>query len=164
MHDALFTIPTRNALALNLDYARKLTGDLTDEQAIAQPAQGINHPAWLLSHLCAYHPVAVALLRGETPDDPADHPFGMKSKPLSDPAAYKPLAELRQQFDEGHAGLTRALAYVAPDQLLAKPPIERWQPRFENVAVLLSYLLVRHEALHLGQLSAWRRTMNLPRV
>ena len=40
----------------NLDYAKKLVADLSDEQMVAMPraadvdAVGCNHPAWIFSH------------------------------------------------------------------------------------------------------------------
>ena len=161
---ALFVTPVLNSWRLNGDYAASLLADLGEDQKIAQPAEGINHPAWLMSHLLAYHPVMLALAQARTPDDPLDHPFGMKSKPVDDASAYPPLAELGRTFAAGHREVEAALPSASADWLAGPPPIERWRPRFENVATLLNYLMVRHESLHLGQLSTWRRAMGLPRV
>ena len=161
---ALIVAPLLNSLRLNGEYAAQLTADVAEDQKVRQPAEGMNHPAWLLSHLNVYHPVAAALLRGKTPADPMDHEFGMKSAPLPDPSAYKPLATLRDDFADGHAEVESALRSATLEDLSAPPPIERWRGRFGSVAEMMTYLLVRHESLHLGQLSAWRRAAGLPRV
>src|SRR5690554_6442951 len=86
----------------NRDYANKLVADLSDEQMVAQPPPWMNHPAWTLSHLNAYHPVILGLLRGEKPEDPLNHPFGQKSKPVADVSAYPNQAALIAAFNEGH--------------------------------------------------------------
>ncbi|MEM9252449.1 MAG: DinB family protein [Planctomycetota bacterium] len=147
-------------------YGDQLTADLTAEQMVAQPRVGgeltVNHPAWVLSHLSAYHPVIVGLLRGETPDDPLHHRYGMKSHPVADAGEYLPVDELRAQFLAGHADVDAALEAATAEVLEAPMPVERWVPKFPQVGLALPYLMLRHEALHLGQVSAWRRVQGLP--
>ena len=48
-----------------LGYALALLDDLTDEQFVLRPGGKMNHPAWIVGHIAAYHPVIGQLLRGE---------------------------------------------------------------------------------------------------
>lgn len=148
------------------DYARKMVEPLRDDQMTAQPIPGItlNHPAWVLSHLAAYGPMLAAILRGEPAQDPADHPFGMKSEPLADPNAYLPKARLLDAFTSSYDDAAEAFL-AAPDSLLARAtPFARWSQRFPTIAHLPPQFFLKHNATHLGQLSAWRRAMGLARV
>ena len=46
----------------------------------------------------------------------------------------------------------------------AETPLERWRPRFPCVVDLPGQFFVKHNATHLGQLSAWRRAGGRPAV
>jgi hypothetical protein len=148
----------------NLDYATKLVADVPQDRMVYQPEVGMNHPAWVLSHLNAYHPVIVSLVRGETFDDPKEHPFGMKSKPVADVAVYPPKAQLVESFIQGHHDVTAALRTAGPGVLQGEVPLERWIRYFPSVGVVLGYLMLVHESTHFGQLSAWRRVQGMPSV
>lgn len=156
--------PLLQTLQLNADYGRELMAGVDESNKTAQPHEGFNHPAWLLSHLNTYHPIAIALLRGETPEDPLHAPFGQKSAPVADAAAYAPAVELLEAWQANHRAIADALANFDESTLLRPQPVERWAERFPRVGSILIYLLARHEALHLGQLSAWRRAMGMGRV
>ncbi len=146
------------------DYGGRLTADLTPEQAVAQPAAAVNHAAWVLSHLNAYLPVMAALIRGDEFPDPKDHEFGMKSKPLADASLYAPISELRTTFLEGNQAAADALREAGPDCLDRDMTLERWKTIMPKTGIALSYLMLAHQNLHLGQLSAWRRVQGLPSV
>lgn len=163
--DELFLFTLGNNWELNGTYANALVADLKQEQMLLQPTGEINHPAWLLSHLNTYHPVIEALLLGNVPDDPLDAPFGQKSTPTQDANVYPDRDTLVSQFNDGHARVSAALENVDASVLTRPMPIERWKPRgYSQAGSILGYLMVRHESLHLGQLSSWRRTLDLPRV
>lgn len=149
-----------------LDYAGLLVADLNDAAMLAQPVQGItmNHPAWTLSHLAVYAPVLEAVLQGVPVEDPIGHRHGRNSQPSTDPRAYLPRAELIEGFMGGYSRASELFASVEPECLTAPTPIERLRPRVPTIAHLASHFLVKHIATHLGQLSAWRRAMGLPRV
>ena len=148
----------------NLDYARRLVDDIPDDRMTYQPAADMNHPAWVFSHLNAYHPVIAAMVRGQSFDDPKDHPFGMKSKPVADASVYPSKSELVETFGRGHDEVTAALRAATPESLAAPIPLERWVKYFANVGVALGYLMLLHESTHFGQLSAWRRVQGMPSV
>lgn len=150
----------------NRDYAARLVGDLTDGQMLAQPVPGVmmNHPAWILSHLNVYAPNAAAMLRRQSFADPLDHPHGQQSKPLDDPAAYLPRAELLARYLMLHDEAQAALEAADPAVFEEETPIPRWREKHPRKGEMLVTLMVKHEAGHLGQLSAWRRAMRLPGV
>ncbi|MEZ6189896.1 MAG: DinB family protein [Phycisphaerales bacterium] len=148
----------------NLEYGQKLVADLSDEQMAKQPAPGTNHPAWVLSHLNAYLPVIEYVIKGESFDDPKDHPFGMQSKPVADRSVYASKDELVAAFVTGHERVEKALR-EAGDAVWAKPvSLPRWQKPMPTAAIALPYLMLVHENTHFGQVSAWRRVQGLPSV
>jgi hypothetical protein len=147
-------------------YARRLVEGLTPDQFLAQPVPGrtLNHPAWILSHLNLYAPLAAAMLRRRPFDDPATHPFGPTSAPLPDPAAYLPPADLVAQYRALHDDARLALE-SADHAVFAEPtPLPRWRGLHPTVGDMIVTLMVKHESGHLGQLSAWRRALGLPPV
>lgn len=148
----------------NNQYGQKLVADLSEEQLIVQPAPDTNHPAWVFSHLNAYHGVLHSLLKGETPDDPLHHPFGMKSKPQQDRSIYPSKEALVAAWTTGHADVAAALASAPEAQFEKIMPLERWRKPFPKVGNVLAYVMIAHENIHLGQLSTWRRVQGLPAV
>ena len=148
----------------NLIYGQKLVADLSEEQMAVQPASGMNHPAWVLSHLNAYHPVIEHVIRGELFDDPKDHPFGMKSKPEADRSVYASKDELVKAFVAGHENVAATLG-SSTDAIFDRPVVlERWVQFMPTAGIALPYLMLVHENTHFGQLSAWRRVQGLPAV
>ena len=149
----------------------KLVADLSAEQMTDQPgspAQGlaVNHPAWILSHLNCYLPVAAELLEGGTPRDPKNDQFGMNSVPLTGEAAsvYAPRDELVGVWTAEHERVGGLIQNAGVDAFEREMPVERWREKFPTVGHVLGYLLIHHEGYHLGQLSAWRRVSGLPAI
>lgn len=150
----------------NASYAQRLLADVSAEVFTAQPIPGrvLNHPAWIMSHLNLYAGIAVSLARGEAIEDPAEHRFGAKSEPLPDRRAYESPEQLLSRWQHLHTEGRGALR-AADDRRTGSPtPIERWRALHPTVGDMLVTLMVKHEAGHLGQLSAWRRAMGLPRT
>jgi len=61
----LFIENLRIGFKANLVIGQKLAAAVDAADMVAQPAAGVNHPAWILRHLSAYHPVLLDLLAGE---------------------------------------------------------------------------------------------------
>lgn len=152
----------------NSEYAERLVADLSAEQMIAQPApEGkapSNHPAWILSHLNVYHPIIGSLIEGEKFEDPKGNQFGMDSKPQADGSIYASKDELISTFVAGHKSVTEKLKNASPDFFENEVMLERWKSSFPKAGYALPYLMLLHENLHLGQLSAWRRIQGMPSV
>lgn len=147
-------------------YALRLVGDLGPTQWTAQPIPGrtLNHPAWVLAHLNLYAHVAARMCAGEPFDDPAEHRYGAKSEVLADPAAYPDPGTLVSEFARLHDAAAGSLAVAGEGLLMAPNPLARWRTLHPRTGDMLVTLMVKHESGHLGQLSAWRRGMGLPRV
>jgi uncharacterized damage-inducible protein DinB len=150
----------------NSAYALRLVADLTDEQFTAQPIRGraLNHPAWVLSHLNVYAPICAAMLRGEAFEDPIEHRYGQNSEVSADPVAYRDRETLTAAYHGVHDDVEQALLAAPPEVFAAPTPLARWRTVHPTIGDMLVTLMVKHESGHLGQLSAWRRAMGLPRV
>jgi hypothetical protein len=150
------------AFGVNLLYGRELLMATPEEQFANVPIANMNHPAWIAGHITLPHR-RVAKELGAQVDIPEGwvELFGRGSQPQCDPGAYPPKAELIRAFMEGHEQLAAVYATATPAQLAA--PNVRWKPtRISTVGAMAIHAMTTHEALHLGQLSAWRRAMGLP--
>ena len=152
----------------NLNYGLDLVADLSEAQMVEQPYAGMNHPAWILAHLCHYHPLILAIVKNTPCPDPAEHPdapwFDEESTPISDPSRYPIKTDLVRTFTANHAAISKAFNAM-PEERLGQPVVfTRWQNMFSDTATALSFIMLMHESVHLGQLSAWRRVQGLPRV
>jgi hypothetical protein len=146
-----------------LRYALALIDDLTDEQFVLRPGGNMNHPAWILGHVAAYHPVTLQLLAGEPVDDPKNDPlFGFAGRgPLDDITAYGSKKAIVTRFADGHERVAQALLAAPADAFRRPPSLERWAKIYPTVEFMLPDLLLHHESLHIGQISIWRRAAGL---
>lgn len=149
-----------------LAYALALVGDLTDEQMVLRPGGNMNHPAWILGHAAAYHPVTLQLLAGEPVDDPKnDVLYGFAGQgPVDDIKPYGSKQAIVARFADGHERVAQALLAAEPEALRRPPSLERWAKAYPTVEFMLPDLLLHHESLHIGQISIWRRAAGLPSV
>ncbi len=146
----------------NAAYALRLVEDVPAERFV--DGLPLNHPAWVFSHLNAYAEIAAALAQGSAFADPADHRYGAKSEPSPNIADYEPKAALLATWSRLHDDGAQALEQATDAELAATTPLARWRAMHPTVGDMLVTLMVKHESGHLGQLSAWRRTLRLPRV
>ncbi len=148
------------------EYADRLTHDLTPEQVFTAPPGGavMNHPAWILCHLSVYSPVLVEMLAGGTPEDPLTHRYGKQSAPTLDLGDYPGWDQLRRDYFAGHDALAAALEAPRASVLESPPSIERFRGRWPRLSDVVVHLMLHHESVHLGQLSAWRRMCAFPSV
>lgn len=148
----------------NRDTLMRLVGDVPDQQMATQPHPNLNHPAWTVLHLCAYHPVLTAMLEGETFANPWDAPCGKNSEPLAMRAQYPPKHEILRTFEDGHNAVDAAL-HVADPAVFDRPiPHDVWGKNFGTIGRATLFLVTSHASYHIGQLSGWRRAMGLPRI
>lgn len=150
----------------SLRYALALLDDVTDEQMLLRPGANMNHPAWILGHVCIYHPIIIPLLEGRSFPDPANDPlFGFSgSESQSDPKLYGSKESQVRRFVDGHEQVAQTLLSATAESLQRPPSLPRWSAAYPTVEFMLPDLLLHHESLHVGQLSIWRRAAGLPSV
>ncbi|MBS0264530.1 MAG: DinB family protein [Planctomycetes bacterium] len=147
-----------------IGYCRMLVGDLPDERLAEQPLPGVNHPAWILGHLAFSGDLAVARLGGQK-TLPAEWTtlFGMGTKISSTRGEYPSKAALVEAVEERFAK-ARELAQHATAEQLAAPTVSTnpmLRAGLPTAREGVAFLLTCHLAVHLGQLSAWRRMVGL---
>lgn len=148
----------------NLHQAEVLFATIPAERMTEQP-RVVNHPAWTLAHLIHYHRPILNLARGEAVQDPGKHSdaphYDAGSTPVDDLSQYPTKDELLMSFRDGHERIAHALE-VAPADLMEQPAgLPRWAESFGATADALGYLMIFHEAVHLGQVMAWRRALGM---
>ncbi|MFA9478438.1 DinB family protein [Phycisphaerales bacterium AB-hyl4] len=154
----------QHAAALNVKFANAQVAELTAEQMVAQPSPNatMNHPAWVLGHLCVYNSVSSKLLGGEALCPEAwETTFGMGSTPQPSADAYPSKQTLLDTFASSTTSAMDALLSASEDAL-QQPAPEVMRDFFPTVGDYVLYDLTAHVGFHLGQLSAWRRAMGLP--
>ena len=147
--------------SLNLGFARRLVGDLSDEQMCAQPHGVVNHPAWSLGHLAvAADAAGVALgLSSELPAGWAET-FKTGGTPSPDTSRFPKKDEILGVLEAQHARVAQALSTVDP-AVLAAPAQEKRRAHVPTAGDFAIFLMTAHEMDHLGQIAAWRRAMGL---
>lgn len=156
------------AFRRNQEYGERLAHDLTDDHMVLQPDGlrdlPVNHPAWAYCHLNIYLEVIRSVILGEPFDDPRDHRFGMNSRPQADLSPYGTREQIIADWSNGHRQIIHLLE-TTDDRVFDQPvQLERWSDVMPNAGICLPYLMLNHENVHLGQISAWRRMLGLPSV
>lgn len=151
----------------NLEYAKALVQDLSDEQMAVVPATGLdNHPAFTLGHLVSgsadlAHDLGedfempngwMELFVRQGPGDPR--------KPDSNQKKYPPKKALITELEHQHNKVKQLLGNLNKTRL-EEPLIWRFANFMPTLGDVILFMCVNHEAMHLGQLAAWRRSMGL---
>ncbi len=152
----------------NLSYARKLVEDIPLDLMAKPAGSGLeNHPAFTIGHLVTGSGLMAAGFHEENtvPQSIRDlcerRGPGDPRLPGNDSETSPPMDELLAELERQHSLVVKGLREYPP---------ERWSETVEwrfgkalpealDVAV---FMLITHEAMHLAQLSAWRRGMGLP--
>lgn len=147
--------------AFTLQYLERLIAEMPDDKLFASCGAGANPPAWVIGHLAVCTDYAAGLLGlPMVCPKPWHKMFGPTGKPFAGAADYPPRVDMLAALKNGHERVTSALPNANPATLsaphtlaiLAGTPIK-------TNGELLSHLLTTHEAVHIGQLSAWRRQL-----
>ena len=151
----------------NLKYAKALVHDLSDNQMTSIPANGLeNHPAFTLGHLISGCAVLAEDLgaKFEMPENWKDLFLrkgpGDPRKPDLDNNKYPTKHFLINELENQHKRVKEILNNIDQNQLN-----EQFEWRFSNymptLLDVIVFMCVNHEAMHLGQLAAWRRAVGL---
>ena len=151
----------------NLKYASALVHDLKEDQMTIIPANGLdNHPAFTLGHLVSGSALLAEDLGAafEMPGDWVDLFLrkgpGDPRKPNPDKSKYPSKHLLLRELEDQHNKVKNLLNNIDKKKLS-----ENIQWRFSiympTLLDIIVFMCVNHEAMHLGQLAAWRRAMGL---
>jgi len=146
-----------------MGYCRTLVGDIPDERMVEQPLPGVNHPAWVLGHLALASDGALGMLGAEKVK-PAEWKaqFGGGSVPSSSRSKYPSKEELLRAVEQGYQRVRQRAAAATAEDLSRPNPNARLKETMPALHQMITFLLVGHTGVHLGQLSAWRRMIGLP--
>ena len=151
-----------NSFDLHLEFLRRLVSDLDDTQMVAQPPNMPNHPAWTIGHLA----FSLQQIAGECglspwlPDDWAAK-FGTGSEPTSETDTFPHKATLLQRLEDSKQRLFSVVQSLGEVGLANPLPDVRYRDRFPTIGHAVVHILSGHTALHLGQLTVWRRLIGL---
>lgn len=149
-----------------LGYGEMLLADIAEEDAFKLICDGGVSPAWIMGHLGFVANRIIALCGGEPKvDTEALTPlFGGGSKPVgeADRDTYPSWDELKRVWRQGHADIEAIAPNVSADQLSQPNPNERMKDALPTIEDFLGFVLTGHDAMHLGQLSTWRRVQGHP--
>ncbi|MFN0136672.1 MAG: DinB family protein [Phycisphaerae bacterium] len=150
-----------NVCAFTLAYAARLLGDVTDDRMAFQPSPHANPPAWILGHLAVVADFGLEMLGQSRRCNAAWHKaFSPGSDSSAGEFPVHDKATLLAAIDGGYKALMTAAA-KANDAALAKRIDMQFfkDTPIQTVGDLITHMLTSHMSLHLGQLSAWRRTL-----
>ncbi|MEQ9188336.1 MAG: DinB family protein [Cryomorphaceae bacterium] len=151
----------------NLAYANALVHDLSEKQMTTVPALGLdNHPAFTIGHLISGSADLArdlgdafimpegwaALFVRKGPGDPR--------KPEVDERRYPSKHLLLTEFESQHEKVKTLLRGLDEDKF-NEPLAWRFSNFMPTLGDVVTFMCINHEAMHLGQLAAWRRSMGL---
>ena len=151
--------------AFAIEYCRKLMRDIPDDKLAIQPAPGMNHPAWVMGHLAIVADSALRML-GQPAQCPREWRtlFGMGSQPSTDRSIYPSCEELLKAVESGYRAVITAVQQAPASVIDAPHTAPFFKEELPQVGDLLGHIMTTHFSMHLGQISAWRRTQGLPGV
>jgi hypothetical protein len=147
---------------LVLDYLRRLVADVPDDWMTRQFGGVINHPAWVIGHII-YSCQAIGGEIGIAAWLPDDWPskFGTGSVPIEKPDAYLDKKMLLQALDDGQRRLETVLSAILESDLDKPLPDVSYREIFPTVGQAVLHILTSHTAVHVGQVTVWRRASGL---
>ena len=166
MNDAILKTVI-NQYDFNLDYAKKLVEDLNHSQKPILPSNGLdNHHAFTHGHLVTGSAMLAEDLgaKFEMPDNWADLFLrkgpGDPRKPDKDISKFPSKELLINELEHQH-NKVKNLLKIADENKLRENIKWRFNSYMPTLLDLVIFMCINHEAMHLGQLAAWRRATGL---
>jgi len=142
-------------------FGEQLVADIAPEDFCRQPEPGMNHPAWIIGHLAFAADGHSRYVGGEPQLGDWQDRFGFGSKLTTDPGDYPDKEALLAAWTQANERYAAA-ASTADPAALAEPTKGPLGQAFPSVGDFICFSMTGHTALHLGQLSAWRRADGRP--
>jgi hypothetical protein len=148
--------------SLTLDYLRRLVADVPAELMTCQGPGAVNHPAWVIGHLTH----SCEAIGGEMGLDPWlpevwQRQFGTGSVPTNERDRYPIKAELLAALADGQRRITERLSLLGEAGLAQQLPDGLHRAMFPTLGDAVLRILTSHAAVHVGQITVWRRALNL---
>jgi hypothetical protein len=152
-----------NSYALTLEYLRRLVADVPGEDLARQPNGVANHPAWVIGHL-VYSCEAIGGELGLAAwlQDDWSRRFGTGSIPIADRTAYPSKEELLLALSDAETRVSNRLVALGDAGMSAVLPDVRYRETFPTIGHAVVHILTGHAAVHVGQVSVWRRAAGYP--
>jgi hypothetical protein len=148
---------------LTINDLRRLIEDVPDEMMTRQTAGIVNHPAWVIGHLTH----SCEAIGGEPgistwlPDE-WQRKFGTGSTPVAERDQYPLKDELLNALTDAQRRVVEQLNLMGEPALSAPLPDVRHREIFPSLGHAVLHILTAHAALHVGQITVWRRAIGLP--
>ncbi|MCC6971864.1 MAG: DinB family protein [Phycisphaerales bacterium] len=126
-----------------------------------------NHAAWVYGHLCLYpQRIAIALGRAsDVPELPASWEALFKDgTPCLDDAdaqIYPAMSAVVDAYIKGYEAIASVVLTISDADFSKPTPVERYREFLPLVGGMAMFMMNNHIAVHMGQVSAWRRCMGL---
>ena len=135
--------------------------DLSEEQLVEAWGEG-NPPSWIIGHLSIANEFGVASLGGEPELLEKWMPvFGPGSPPTGE---HPNKAELVAMFERSSKRFLEAVKSASDEQLSKDRESPILKKELPKVVDMVGHLLTTHLALHVGQLSGWRRANGMASI
>lgn len=155
----------RRVYGLMQKYGQGLIDNIDPQKVFVPLAERGSHPAWIFGHLC-WSGLSMASMLGDEPagaEAQALAPlFGEKVDVSPSATRYPSWREITEQWRKTHERLDAAAAHLPAERLADATPIAELAETLPTVGDLVTFMLSAHEAMHLGQISAWRRAQGMP--
>ncbi|NBC10452.1 MAG: DUF664 domain-containing protein [Planctomycetes bacterium] len=150
-----------NVSKFNVGYGDMLLADIEADQFAHQPRPGMNTPAWIVGHLAFVADCVASMLGAEAQHADWKPLFG-NSSALQDAEAYPDRQTLIDAWHAAQDRLAQAVASADPAAFEGENPVARMKAVAPSMKDFVTFVLTSHAAVHLGQLSSWRRAMGKP--
>lgn len=146
-------------------FAHELVDPLEPEQMHVMPAVNggvpLNPPAWIVGHLVVTLGDLAKRL-GQSVALPVgwQERFGNSSIPATGAEDYPPKDELLRRLDDVATAIDRGLDDL-PEERLAEPMPEQFRKMVPTLGDEVAFTGILHAAIHIGQLTSWRRCMGI---
>ncbi len=143
----------------------KFTADLSDDEYFKIPAEGANHPAWIIGHIAVSEDSLVAAATGGEKEiaESLQELFKGGSKCVADAATYPTRTEIDELFKTSRARTVEALK-AADESTWGNPSPEGFSKDVFPTMGTIWGMQGTHQFWHIGQLTVCRAVLKKPAV
>lgn len=152
-----------NSIKAQFDFQTRLFNNVTEgiseDDSQVRTAENINNIKWIAGHMLNTRLGTISKMAGLPHDDSYNAQFGRGSV-LDTNASYPSIEEITSKWKAVSPAIAEGLCNIPEEVLSSKAPFETPITNLDDsIRGVLSFLLT-HEAMHIGQLSILRKTVN----